>query len=207
VQVVDVPDCGSLFIITAAKQRSPNNKEHSVSAGCFASLFFTSAGPPFGSRVQFLDVPNFSSLFIVTAMNHSSSRVWLFKGLRLAIAVKIDDILPAIGETLSQVTLNETIAAGSSIVRTVQRVMKAADSLFGALPPPYPVRDKHAWANDTLLDTRVLWEVSYDNDIPHFYYNAHAGSAGWTARDLQVYLVQVCWRGGSTGSQHMKPQP
>jgi hypothetical protein len=151
-------------------------------------LFATVAGPPFGNKVLWQDVPDFSSLFILTAANHRSPRVWLFKGSRLAIAVMIDSILPALGESVSQVPLNETIAAGSSIVRTVQRVMKAVDSLFAPLPPPYPVRQKAAWANDTLLDTRVLWEVSYDNDNPSFYYNTHAGSAGWTTRELQLSI-------------------
>ncbi|WIA22446.1 hypothetical protein OEZ85_004744 [Tetradesmus obliquus] len=139
-------------------------------------------GPPFGDAVEFTDVANFTQYFILTPEKHRSPHVWLFKGSRLAVAATIDTMQPALGD-LTSVPLNDIITAGSNIVQTLQRVMAAADKIFKALPPPFPVRNGLAWANDTtLLDTRVLWEVSYETDSASFAYNAHAGSAGWTTR-------------------------
>lgn len=129
---------------------------------------------------------NFTQYFILTPEKHRSPHVWLFKGSRLAVAATIDTMHPALGD-LTSVPLNDIITAGSNIVQTLQRVMAAADKIFKALPPPFPVRNGLAWANDTtLLDTRVLWEVSYETDSASFAYNAHAGSAGWTTREWRT---------------------
>jgi hypothetical protein len=159
-------------------------------AACYVD---SCSGPPFGDNVQFQDVANFSSYFILTPAKHRDAHVWLFKGSRLAIAATIDTMQPALGN-LSSVPVSDSIAAGGSIVRAVQRVMAAADALFKPLLPPFAVREETAWVNDMLMDTRVLWEVSYESDSSSFYYNAHAGSAGWTTGERQAVVVGLLSR-------------